>query len=250
MTVTECGNSKNPEWTRVYAFDMSNKDEVCPPNWQKTERNGLVGCTSKTKGGCSPIYIELGNTKFSSVCGKAVGHQIAFPDAFVVQEHSIDRLYVDGLSITFGSPEKHHIWTYGVGASKRELFGGTDGNCPCNSGLGQPSFVGGRMYCDSGHRSIASIQDAGKINAQLYSEVFNHTLWTDACGTTETNTCCGDEKERSAGVSPPWFRRDDLKKLFSPEGYSNARFDVRLCTHEVDMQEGALITEFELYIQT
>lgn len=248
MIVTGCGKATDEQWTRIYGFNMSNKDENCPPNWQRTERHGLVGCTSKINGGCSPIYIELGNTKFSSVCGKVAGHQIAFPDAFAVQDSKyIDKLYVDGLSITFGSP-KQHVWTYGVGASKGELYGGTDGNCPCDKGKPQPGFVGGHMYCDSGHRNslTADIQQHGVIDTVIYSEVYNHSLWTDTCGKNETSTCCGEVNDN---VFPPWFRRDDLRDLFSPKGYSNARFDIRLCAHEVDMQEGALITEFELYIK-
>ena len=248
--VTECGGDGG-EWTRIFHLDMEKEgSNKCPPNWQKTERQGIVGCTSKVRADCSPIHIEVGDTKFSKVCGRAVGYQIAFPDAFAVANTmNLNHLYVDGLSITYGFPPKH-VWTYGVGASKGPLFGTNVPNCPCQKGLPQPHFVGQYMYCDSGHRTTqqADIQQAGTIDAILYSEIHNHTLWTDPCGVSANTTCCGAEY-RYRGVEPPWFRRDNLKSVFESPDSNAAKFQARLCTHEVDMQEGALLTHFELYIQ-
>ena len=184
----------------------------------------------------------------------ALGRQIAFPDAFAVGTAAmIDRLYVDGLSITYGFP-RVHVWTYAVGASKDPLFGGTAGNCPCQSGQLQPHFVGDNMYCDSGHQSSSMAEiEANDYQPVLYTDIHNHTLWKEPCGDDITDTCCGANilgiNNATELVKPPWFRRDNLDISFEETGYDGANFEVALCTHEVDMQEGALITAFELYIK-
>ena len=243
--LTECGGGN---WTRIYHFDIS-KDKSCPSNWQLIEHEGEKGCDSKVTGACSPIYIEVGDMDFDEVCGMALGRQIAFPDAFSVGTGAvINSLYVDGLSITYGFP-REHVWTYAVGASKNPLFGGSGGNCPCDDGQPQPHFVGENMYCDSGHQSSNTAQiEAYDDNYSLYTDIHNHTLWKAPCGKGIMNTCCG-ESGITEDVKPPWFHRSGFKKLSEKTGLNMAKFEAALCTHEVDMQEGALITAFELYIK-
>ena len=41
---------------------------------------------------------------------------------------SLDGVYVDGISITYGNPRKH-VWTYAVGSS--DDYNYTQTNCPC-----------------------------------------------------------------------------------------------------------------------
>ena len=62
---------------------------------------------------------------------------------------SIDSPYVEGLSITYGSPRKH-IWTFAVGLSQDYNY--PNYNCPCAQypGPSPPSFVGNDYYCESG----------------------------------------------------------------------------------------------------
>ena len=63
----------------------------------------------------------------------------------------INSYYVDGMSITYGSPRKH-IWTYAVGLSDDHNYNGVY-NCPCAKypGTAPPSFVGDHYYCESGN---------------------------------------------------------------------------------------------------
>lgn len=240
--ITECGGG---EWTKIIQFDLSKGDQ-CPSNWQLVNHQGKKGCDSKVNGACSPVFMNVGNVKFSSVCGRAIGYQIAFPDAFAVgTTPMIDRLYVDGLSITYGFP-REHVWTYAVGASKDFLFDGKTANCPCDKGEPQPRFVGEHMYCDSGHRVSTQAEIEQFSGPNLYTEIHNQTLWTDQCGEEKANTCCQDQTtphDWDDLVNPPWFRRDDLKIK------DNSFFEIRLCTHEIDMQEGALITAMDLYVK-
>ena len=63
--------------------------------------------------------------------------------------------YVDGITITYGSNPRKHIWTYACGLN--EGFINFNGIltllCPCNNistGTTVPSFVGSDHYCESG----------------------------------------------------------------------------------------------------
>ena len=65
--------------------------------------------------------------KYNKVCGQAVGYQKGSPDSFQPPD-DINSYYVDGMSITYGSPRKH-IWTYAVGIS--DDYNYPSYNCPC-----------------------------------------------------------------------------------------------------------------------
>ena len=73
------------------------------------------------------IYTTYG-IQYQQVCGRVRGYQYRSPDAFSVScPHpcTIDNVYVDGISITHGSP-REHIWTYAAGIT--ETYAGV---CPC-----------------------------------------------------------------------------------------------------------------------
>ena len=64
------------------------------------------------------------------MCGRIKGYQYRFPDGFYGT--NIDSCYVNGISITYVSSPRKHIWTYAGGL--------TSDNvpypfycCPCNS---------------------------------------------------------------------------------------------------------------------
>jgi hypothetical protein len=64
------------------------------------------------------------------VCGRALGYQFGDTDAFFANGNGdipINEPYVDGLSITYGSP-RQHIWTFAAG---HEISGAFPHNCPC-----------------------------------------------------------------------------------------------------------------------
>ena len=67
----------------------------------------------------------------------------------LVNDH-LDGFYVDGLSITYGSP-RQHIWSFVVGF--------TEEHCFCddpNLSLGSPppSFVENNYFCESGSAAV------------------------------------------------------------------------------------------------
>ena len=75
------------------------------------------------------------------------------PDAFanptgMARTASLSGNYVDGVSITYGTPPTH-IWTYAAGAS---VSSNSKYGCPCNTepGVQPPTFVGTDYYCETG----------------------------------------------------------------------------------------------------
>ena len=89
------------------------------------------------------------------MCGRVAayryGYNYAFTGYYSNNQRSIDGGYVDGISVTHGSP-RTHIWTFASG-----VFNGTSGDkwadqrCPCDPGntYDSPPFVGNDYFCDS-----------------------------------------------------------------------------------------------------
>ena len=86
------------------------------------------------------------------MCGRIIGYQIGTPDAFFYgPSRSIDNVYVEGVSVTRGSP-RQHIWTFAGGHDEQSIYPGE--TCPCVTGsiAGSrvPSFVGQNYFCETG----------------------------------------------------------------------------------------------------
>ena len=136
---------------------------------------------------------------------------------------SLDRVYVDGISVTLGSPRKH-LWTYAIGLSDDGDFPAF--NCPCAKypGPEPPSFVHNDYYCESG--STGTVLNG----ARVYTE---DPLW-DGAGCLPENSCCYQP-------SMPWFYR----QLPKPEYGS---IEVRMCRDQHFNDEDLMVEQMELYI--
>ena len=207
------------EWKRIASFDISAGDD-CPTGWSKSSHNGVSFCRSPSdNAGCYSTTFST-EISYTRVCGKTRGYQLSSPDG----SHNINNInenYVDGLSITHGTP-RQHIWTYIVGHTDS----GFGGNCPCapNPGANPPSFVGSNYYCESG---------AGNdFNYGTY--YFSDPLW-DGSGCTSSNTCCSNN-------NLPWFQYQ-LSQMTQDD------IEVRICRNEPFNNEGILIDVLELYVQ-
>lgn len=155
---------------------------------------------------------------YNKVCGRARGYQKGTPDGFK-SSGNIDS-YVDGLSITHGSP-RQHIWTYAIGHTDHG-----HSRCPCAAtpGAAPPSFVGSNYYCESGAQ--------GSFDVSKY--YLNDILW-DGRGCSSGNNCCSN-------TNLPWFQHQ-LNAMTEDD------IEVRLCEDEVFSNEGVLIDILELYVQ-
>ena len=95
---------------------------------QITSPKNLCARTISGGASCSSVNFPAHRMKYNKVCGQAIGYQRGSTDGFIGPK-DINSYYVDGMSITYGSPRKH-IWTYAVGVSDDHNYNGKY-TCPC-----------------------------------------------------------------------------------------------------------------------
>ena len=217
----ECSGHKGG-WMKIADHDMSKGDD-CPKGWSKTKANSIDVCRPPSDNiGCYSTLFSVHNISYNKICGKVEGYQKGATDG--LRESSIDSTYVDGISITLGSPRKH-VWTYAAGLSD-DYKGNHLDNCPCakHRGRAAPTFVGNHYYCESGNTGPYEIP----------SYYTNDPLW-DGNGCLAGNNCC-------ANTDQPWFfrqmvveRQDDI--------------EARMCADQGFGDEGAVVKQIQLYVQ-
>ena len=210
-------------WYRVAYLNMTDPSQQCPSAWREYNTSQFRACGRPLSRGASrPSQIFPISHQYSKVCGRVIGIQVVSPDAFhSVQD--INESYMDGVSITRGSP-RHHIWSY-VG-SLSEIR--RDRNvCPCKySGTTQPqAFVDSNYYCESGNPNE-------NWRDQAYS---NDKLW-DGEQCSHEGTCC------TGTNTPPWFRVN----LDSP---TSDDIEVRIMGSQSIDDEDTPIELLEIYVQ-
>ena len=173
-TFTKCG-IYSLNWRRVMYIDTT-QGATCPAGLREVTNSVLNkrACGRTVDKGCSPLTFPSGGS-YTHVCGRARGYRFRTTDGFGYRNNrgvfTINNAYVDGLSITRGSPRKH-IWSYAAGI---------DG-CRCAKGS-EPAFVGNDSYCEWG--------DTTKGGNRI---VWEDPLWD---GERCTNCCQG-----------PWFHKE------------------------------------------
>ena len=74
--------------------------------------------------------------QYSEVCGRIIGYQKGQPGAFLLdnlnQPQTIDSSYVDGISLTYGSPHQH-IWTFANALDEYSHGVFYNQKCPCSN---------------------------------------------------------------------------------------------------------------------
>ena len=213
-------------WVRVANLNMTNPNQQCPENLQRSYTNQPIRlCGKSTDSSCDSVIFTTYGVQYQQVCGRVRGYQFGTPDGF--ERHSfcpapctIDNTYVDGVSITHGVSPREHIWTYVCGVYD---FQTTITACPCAGGAPPPSFVGSDYYCESGHSTSASGLAA------------DDPLWDGQdCGGVE-RTCCDPP-------NLPWFCKE-LSESTTDD------LEFRLCGDESRSNEDIAIDLIELYIQ-
>ena len=128
----ECGGEKG--WMKIININVASGDS-CPNGW-KNISSPVAACTSLNhKAGCYSVNFSTHNIPYSRVCGMVVGYQKGSTDGFANFHNptrSINSPYVDGVSITYGTPRKH-LWTYAIGNNdKGNYLPKYPSNCPCS----------------------------------------------------------------------------------------------------------------------
>ena len=217
-------------WLRVGYINMSEPGATCPPGLTLHQYNnidhGLCSQPVSSSGSSASVFFSTYGVIYNKVCGRVIGYQYGSPDAFAVGGNpNIDNIYVDGVSITYCSNPRKHVWTLGVGLVSHDasLY---SFSCPCNTGnTGTvPNFVGSNYYCESG---LAS----GDWSSVLYPD---DPLWDgQQCGGLE-GPCCTNPKM-------PWF----MKTL---NENTNEDIELRVMVNEGTSNEDIPLDIIELYI--
>ena len=212
-------------WTRIAYLDMT---ENCPPGLQELITGGIRVCRREgNSSGCRSNIFQTNGISYSQICGKVVGYQKGRPNGVNTNINDINGVYLDGVSITRGSP-RQHVWSYIAGLSSN--FNNFNSLvCPCNSNAHTnnkvQSFVGEHYYCESGTNSFPS--------QVVYTA---DPLW-------DGNNCLSNEAPCCTGTGLPWFFRD----------YGNATItdyiELRVCCSNVYENEDTPVQLYEIYVK-
>ena len=224
----ELCNTTEGGWTRLAYLDMTDSTVDCPSDdFKLYQANGVRACgRSYTYPSCSSIKFPSNGISYSEVCGRVTGYQYQTTDG-ISANGDIDSHYVDGISITQGSP-RQHIWTMIAGLFENHPH---SSNCPCNLPSPPlndlvPPFVGDNYFCESGNSP--SNFAWGTIATQ-------DPLWDGKqCGEDEEELCC-------AATTVPWFYRS----LNSTTDY----IELRVCGDESNANEDNPISLYEIYVK-
>ena len=208
---------------RIGYFDL-NKGVGYPSSLKTYTYNSKQYCRSSVEGGCSSVYYDTLGKEIKEVCGMIEAYQYHSTDAFGFRQGAtptIDEPYLDGISITQGSP-RQHIWSYVVASRARE-FGGPCPTCSSagNGGVSGPMFIGSDYYCATGNSGPG-----------WEPKIYSNQLWDSP----ELLISC------SANADPPWFK----KRLTNS---STDNIEIRWCCDQVSVDEAIPTRRVELYIR-
>ena len=223
IPVTVC-NITSANWRRIAYFDTTQGDS-CPTGLY-TLTNNMTNQTAcgTTSGG--PVCISLNFStggEYTNICGRVRGYVYYVSVAFYHHGQGYQTMdkYVDGISITKGSP-RQHLWTYASGLSERLHSAITA--CPCarsnyNSSW-IPEFVGNNYYCESGF-----------VDNWEPRVVWEDPLWDGQGCFASNNTCC----DRYG-----WFHRQVLP--------SYDDLEVRWCKYYDSWVSDILTDQLEIWV--
>ena len=202
---------------------MTIPSQNCPSSLQFQQHGDLRLCGKKTNGpSCDSIAIPANGQSYKKVLGKVKAYQYGSPDCFQVHPEDIDSYYVDGISITYGSSPRTHVWTYA--AALHQFYPGKNipNTCPSTGGGAGPwDFVGDDYFCASGNPGL------GWQPVQLYTQ---YPLWSSIQGSC---SFCG---------------KNDLSFCVELETSTDDDLELRVCTDETLSNEDIRIESIDLYI--
>ena len=123
----------------------------CPEGFQFV--SFLCFLTSAAGPGCLvSLSFPVNSIEYGQVCGRIIGSYNPDLDftgfgSLTGGTGTIDGLYVEGISLTYGSSPRTHIWTFAATNAARN----PSNMCPCVSASAPqpPGFVGNNYFCDS-----------------------------------------------------------------------------------------------------
>ena len=194
-------------WFEVAHLDMSDPMQHCPSSWAENGR--ACQRPGNNEASCVSAFYSTEGREYRWICGRVTGRDINSPDGFITCCSSIDREYVDGVSVTSGMP-RDHIWSF------------SSYNCPCVYPVyasDTPSFVGDNFFC----------QDRRTPGP-------NGNLWAgENCLQSQGGLCCPAEH------SSPWFTAE-------VDNPTSEDIEVRICGDESTGNENIQIVLLQLFV--
>ncbi len=222
--VPPCCSGDAVGWTQVAYLDMSNTSYSCPGSlvlYETPKRSCGRGSSHR---GCISTLFSVNGQFYSKVCGRITGYQVGGTTPFFRSTNDIDSRYINGVSLTYGSSPRQHIWSF---ASALGHMYGSEWNCPCTANTTTPdvpSFINDNYFCETGTDTYT--------RGTFYS---NKPLW-DGEGCKDSSTCCEFN-------NPPWFCRELTES-------TTEDIEMRLCSsyHATELEDTPLEL-IELYIK-
>ncbi len=223
-----CG-SQAGGWRRLVQVDFANSNVTCPNGLKKRDDNGLRSCGIASPGAiCVSIKYPANDLPYRQVCGRVVAYQFGYTDAFSnfagMSDGTINSIYVDGVSITYGEQPKKHLWTFASALSETTRVASVSCSCISNnteSSRFVPSFVGDHYSCATGSPGT---------EGQIFFG--DNPLW-DGLGCGPGNTCCSTQ--------PRWFHRT-LPLPVTED------IELRVCSDEIRTSEDVALKEVTFYV--
>ena len=221
-------------WMRVADLDMRNNSHRCLSGLRERVHSDKRLCSKNIDddihGGCSHTVFKVNDINYDRVCGKIIAYQFGGSDSFGLHPpstRSIDKNYLDGISLTYSMNPRTHIWSF---VSALDEVGSIHhSNCPCtNISLAAyatlpPDFVRNDYFCDTGSTKRYML-------GHFYAD---DPLW-DGAGCGPTNFCCSLN-------NPPWF----FKQLQSS---TSENIEMRVCCDYSRFDEDVYIEQIEIYV--
>ena len=218
-------------WMQVANVNMTEINSKCPSGLELITSPKRL-CRKNVNIGCSSSNFSTHSIPFSKVCGQVIGYQHhttnAFDPYYTNPSLTIDDVYVDGVSITYSSHPRQHIWTFAAAFDERPS--NPRYSCPCVTSIPRsrftgriPPFIGTDYYCETGSRTA--------VTDRYY---LADPLW-DGKGCGNVSTCC-------EGTMKPWF----LKMLQQPV---SSNIEVRVCTDQAVNNEDVVIEIISIFVQ-
>ena len=185
---TLCGSGGG--WTRLAYLDMSDATQNCPSGFRLYQSGGVRACgrPATNSASCVSVQFPSNGISYSQICGRVTGYQYGSTDAVSESDNNVNSHYLDGVSITRGSP-RQHVWSLYAGVYSD--YSNSINICPCAGGTSPQSFVGNYYFCEAGTPGTS-------ISRILYT---SDPLWDGQGCTGLESSCC-------AVPGIPWFHRD------------------------------------------
>lgn len=178
---------------------------------------------------CDSANFSTHGLRYNRVKGRIIGYQHGRTYAFSYYHQqvaknatmTIDKYYLDGVSVTHGSPRKH-IWSFASDLCEQCQL------CPCTGSDVPPPWVGDNYFCESGTTTIVRPPWPDVL---MFAD---DPLWDGkGCGPSEL-TCCMRN-------NPPWF-------TVTTDEMTDDDIEVRICG-TINSSVDTPVELIELYVQ-